>query len=153
MNIDDLKKSNFLKRSDVNPAVLVTIAGAESINVAKDGAPEEMRRCLRFQELEKPMVMNSTNGEIIARITGSRDDDNWAGHKIVLYDDPNISFQGKLTGGIRARAPKMAAAPKPSHGAGHKPLDRADDPKPIGSFMPKETASADASGVEGDEPF
>ena len=70
-----------------------------------------------MNECDKPMVLNSTNGQIIAQITGSDDTDHWTGHKIVLYNDPNITFAGKLTGGIRARAPKnqpAKAAPAPT---------------------------------------
>lgn len=31
---------------------------------------------------------------------------------MVLYDDPNVSFGGKLVGGIRVRAARNQAAPK-----------------------------------------
>lgn len=113
MNINQLKQSNFLTRHDVGSGMLLTIKGdAFQENVAKTGAPEELRWCLAFEETEKPFVLNSTNGQIIASITGSHDSENWHGHKIVLYDDPNVSFGGKLVGGIRARAPRQAAPAK-----------------------------------------
>ncbi len=113
MNVNELKSSKFLKRSDVGAGVLVTIAAIDQQNVAKEGAPEELRWCMHFEELEKPMVLNSTNGQIIAAFTGSDDSEGWIGHKVVLYDDPNVSFGGKLVGGIRCRKPniKKAAAP------------------------------------------
>ena len=66
------------------------------------------------------MVLNSTNGQAVAAITGSEETDDWIGRKVVLYDDPNVSFGGKLVGGIRIRAPRgqaakaIAAAPKPA---------------------------------------
>lgn len=113
--IHDLKKSSFLTKGDVTPAILVTIRGYEQVNVAKEGAPPDEKYALSFNECEKPMVLNSTNGQIIASITGSEDFQGWIGKQIVLYNDPNISFGGKLTGGIRVRAPrnqaKAAAAP------------------------------------------
>ena len=109
--INDLKQSKYLTKSDVTPPVLVTIRGYEQVNVAKDGAEPEMRWALHFNELEKPMVVNSTNGQIIASITKSEDFDGWIGQKIVLFNDPNISFGGKLTGGIRCRAPRNQPAP------------------------------------------
>lgn len=115
MHISALKQSNFLTRADVGPGVLMTIRSITQENVAKQGAPEELRWCLHFDEAEKPMVLNSTNGQIIAGITKSEDTDNWIGHKIVCYDDPNVSFGGKLVGGIRVRAPripKSAAQPQ-----------------------------------------
>lgn len=105
-NINTLKESRFLKKEDCGPGILVTIRSCEQINVAKEGAPEELKWCLNFEETEKPMVLNSTNAQIIAAIVGSQETDNWSGHKVVLYSDPTITFGGKLIGGIRARAPR-----------------------------------------------
>lgn len=116
-SINDLKTSKFLKRDDVGIGKLVTISAVTQDNVAKEGAPEELKFCLHFKELDKPMVLNSTNGQIIARITGVEDDIEvgWIGKKIVIYDDPNVSFGGKLVGGIRVRAPKPGAvSPEPA---------------------------------------
>ncbi len=110
MHISGLKQSKFLTRADANPPILVTIEEVYQDNVAKEGAPEELKWCIKFTEHEKPMVLNSTNGQIIAQIVKSEETDTWPGHKIVLYDDPNVSFGGKLVGGIRARAPRGQAA-------------------------------------------
>ena len=113
MNINQLKKSRFLTQNDCEPPILLTITGAEEMNVAQEGADPDMRICLHFQEVEKPLVLNSTNGQIIAAITGTgdlgEDGNNWNDTKIVLYRDPNISWGGKITGGIRVRAPKPKA--------------------------------------------
>lgn len=150
MNIDELKKSTFLKRSDVanqGRGTPATIAKAEFMNVAKEGAPEELKRVLWFQELDKPMVMNSTNGEIIAKITGSRDDDHWTGHKVVLYDDPNISFQGKLVGGIRVRAPRT---PVPQNPGPRIPVLRPDDPKPMSAILASTKPIEERQVIAGD---
>lgn len=111
MHISALKQSKFLTRADVGPGILVTIRQITQDNVAKEGAPEELRWCLHFDEAEKPMVLNSTNGQIIAGITKNEETDHWIGHKVVLYDDPNVSFGGKLVGGIRVRAPRQ---PRPA---------------------------------------
>jgi len=111
ININQLKNSNFLKKEDVEPPKLVTIQDCSQVNVAKEGAPEELRWAIHFKELDKPLILNSTNGQIIAKITGSEESDDWDGQKIVLYHDPNVSFGGKLVGGIRVRAPKGKAGP------------------------------------------
>lgn len=120
-NISVLKSSKYLKKEDCGQGILVTITGCTEENVAKEGSPEELKWCLHFAETEKPMVLNSTNGQIIAGFVGSDNTDDWTNRKIVLYADPNITFGGKLIGGIRARAPrtpqaaaKPAAAPKPT---------------------------------------
>ena len=137
MHISQLKQSKFLTRADAGNGILVTIREVFQENVAKDGAPEELRWCISFNECEKPMVLNSTNGQIIAQVTASEDTDNWPGKQIVLYDDPNVSFGGKLVGGIRCRAPRnqpkaapgpvsapTRANPEPAHGILGKPANR-----------------------------
>ena len=108
MNINDLSQSNYLAKKDVMPPVTVTIAGLTSENMAKQGEPEEMKYVLQFVENIKPMVLNVTNGQLIAHVTGSEETDDWAGKKITLYNDPSISFGGKLTGGIRVQIPPPA---------------------------------------------
>lgn len=126
MHISQLKDSKFLKKEDCGRGILVTIKGVSEENVAKEGATPEMKWCLHLHEQEKPMVLNATNGQIIAQITGAEDTDGWVGHKIVLYSDPNVSFGGKLVGGIRARAPRNqpqapAARPAPCPAAPTRP--------------------------------
>lgn len=111
MHVSALKESKFLKRTDVGTGALATIRSLSQENVAKEGAEPELKYVLHFEEFEKPLVLNSTNAQIIAQITKQEDTDDWTGHKVVLYDDPNVSFGGKLVGGIRIRAPKQAAKP------------------------------------------
>jgi hypothetical protein len=109
-NVNDLKKSKFLTQFDVDPAVLATITSYEQVNVAMEGAEPDERWTLSFNELEKPLVVNSTNGQIIAAIIGSGEFEDWIGLQIVLYRDPTIAFHGKIVGGIRVRAPKIQSA-------------------------------------------
>ena len=110
MHVSALKESKFLKRTDVGSGALLTISKLTQENVAKEGAEPDLKWCLHFEDAEKPLVLNSTNAQIISQITKQEDTDDWTGHKIVLYDDPNVSFGGKLVGGIRCRAPKTLAA-------------------------------------------
>ena len=109
----EMRESNFLKKEDVGRGVLATISGCVQKNVAKEGASPEHKWCLTFNELEKPMVLNATNVQLCEAILGSDDTDHWIGKRIVLYTDPNVSYQGKLIGGIRVRAPKATAPPPP----------------------------------------
>ena len=110
MNIGDLKTSKYLKKEDVGDGTIVTISALSKQNVAMEGAEESLKFVLHFEEVDKPMVLNSTNGQLIAKITGISEDieTGWMGKKIVLYNDPSISFGGKLTGGIRVRAMNKA---------------------------------------------
>jgi|SRR6185369_2706725 len=151
MHVSQLKQSKFLTRADVGTGALVTISEVFQENVAKEGAPEELKWCIQFSELEKPMVLNSTNGQIIAQITKQDDTDNWKGAKVVLFDDPSVSFGGKLVGGIRVRAPRGQAAKAASAPTTHGPMG-----KPIHRQMPAQPApqdQAESSEPEGEEPF
>lgn len=144
MNIAGLKQSKFLTRADVSKPVLVTIKGVHQENVAKEGAPEEWKWAIEFEETDKPMILNSTNGQLIAQIIKSDETDNWPGHKVVLYDDPSVSFGGKLTGGIRVRAPRQ---PQVQPQAPTRPA-----PQPARAQQPR--AQEEPQGVEcEDTPF
>jgi hypothetical protein len=127
-SIHDLKKSKFLKKEDFPQPALLTVRGYEEVNVAMEGTEPDLRWALTFNELDKPLVLNSTNGNIIAAFLGSEDFDGWIGKKIVLYADPNISFGGKPVGGIRARAPRVPAA-KPAPAPAPKPVPQ-PEPEP-----------------------
>lgn len=114
MHISALRESNYLQKHDVEPPVLVTIKGdLTKENLAKEGDPTDEKWIIHFKELDKPLVLNSTNGQLIAMATGSENSEDWNGKQIVLYNDPNVSFQGKLTGGIRVRAAKKNAKGQP----------------------------------------
>jgi len=111
-SINDIKSSKFLKKEDVGEGSLVTIRSLGQQNVAKEGAEEDMKWVLHFDEFEKPMVLNSTNAQLIAKITGFEEDieTKWIGAQVVLYNEPSVSFGSKVTGGIRVRAKKTATA-------------------------------------------
>lgn len=98
--------SKFLKKEDVDPPKLVTIKALRQANVAMDDQPEEMKWTVLFKELEKPMVLNSTNIQLLTKALGTDETDEWVGKQVVVYNDPNVSFAGKITGGVRIRAPK-----------------------------------------------
>lgn len=110
--ISEMKESKFLKQNDVGAGMLCTVQGVDQENVAKQGAEPEMKWCLLLEESDKPLVLNSTNIQLCAKIFGSDDTDDWTGKKIVLYTDPNVSYGGKIVGGIRVRAPKAKPVAK-----------------------------------------
>lgn len=112
----EMRESKFLKQGDVGDGVLWTVHGVEKVNVAKEGAEPEYKWAMTFGESDKPLVLNSTNIQLCERIYGSDDTDHWVNKKLVLYTDPNVSYAGKVVGGIRVRAPKVkpnAAPPVP----------------------------------------
>lgn len=140
--ISEMRESKFLKKEDVGTGALVTIAGCQQYNVAMEGAAPEHKWCLTFNELDKPLVLNSTNIQLCAQICGSEDTDDWTGSRVVLYTDPNVSYAGKLVGGIRVRAPKKTApaaqpvAPVPAVRTAPMPVELTDDDIPFAWLLP-----------------
>lgn len=126
-NVDDLKKSNYVTQRDVDPPKVVTIIGSKEANMALDGADPDYQWTLLFKELDKPFVVNSTNGQLIEAIMGSKNSDDWIGKRIVLYVDPTISYRGKVTGGVRCRAPQGGDPNLDYVGDNPEPVDPNDD--------------------------
>ena len=110
--IHSVRKSNYLTRADVDPAIVVTVKEIIEEELDTQTGPE-MKWVVYFEELEKGTVLNWVNSQTIAKILGSESFDDWPGGKIVLYDDPNVTFGKQLVGGIRVRAPRQRPAAKP----------------------------------------
>jgi hypothetical protein len=137
MHISQLRESKYLKKEDCGKGILLTIDRLEIANVAKAGEPEENKHILCFREDVNPMVLNSVNAQLIAKITNSEETDDWTGHQIVAYSDPSIMFAGRVIGGIRVRAPRnrpapavSAPAPKPQAPAQPPPKAQQEEPAP-----------------------
>jgi hypothetical protein len=147
MNIKDLGNSRFTAAGDCDPPMKVTASHVEQMNVAPADQKPQMKWVLNFKEPDvKPLVLNKTNGESIARITGSDDSDDWTGAVIVLYYDPNVSFGGKLVGGIRVRAPKKPTPP-------HNPAGAVRVPRPpsLDASLAEIDEAAERAAAEEDE--
>lgn len=114
MRIGEMKESKYLKKEDVGRGKLVTITDLQQVNVAMEDQPPEMKWVIYFREFSKGMVLNWTNIQLIAKALGSEETEEWKGKQIVVYEDDNVSFGGKLVGGIRCRAPRPGAQPEQS---------------------------------------
>jgi hypothetical protein len=71
---------------------------------------DEDKMICHFKEDVKPMVLNRTNAQLIAVATGANKAGEAVGKQVVVYNDPTISFGGKITGGLRIK--KLSGAPK-----------------------------------------
>lgn len=93
---------------------VLTIKDVTTRNVAneKNQAGEE-KICIVFAELDKPMVLNSTNNDTITRVIGSPNFDDWIGHKIKVGTEKVRAF-GDVWDAVRVRdeKPKETAEPK-----------------------------------------
>lgn len=141
-HINEIKQSRFLRKEDAGPGILLTIIGCEQTNVGPEDGPTELEWILKFQEPVKPMVLKSTNAQLIAGFLGSENTDDWIGRKIVAYNDPNVTMKGKITGGLRVRAPRNQPAAAPA-----QPQSR-----PVSQPAPAQPQSQGATNEE-DVPF
>lgn len=97
--IHEMIESKFLKKEEAGEGILATIAGTEKRDVGTESEPEQ--KWVLLLEEYKPLVLNSTNLALLEKAFGSDDTDDWTGKKVVLFNDENVSFGGKLTGGVR----------------------------------------------------
>jgi len=119
----------YLKKEDVDPAILVTIANFSQDDVSAQNEPPDIKAILHFNNIDKPLVLNQTNGQLLAIATGlsmEADTAEYVGREIVLFNDKTVSFGGKITGGIRIRARRMQPenaqpAPATQYGAAAEP--------------------------------
>ena len=103
-------ESKFLKRADVGEdGTVLTIKGFKVESVKGDEGDED-KVVMHFVEDVKPMILNKTNSSLLAVCTGVRTAGEAKGKQIVVYDDPTISFGGRITGGLRIK--KVPGAPK-----------------------------------------
>lgn len=108
--ISEMINSSYLKKEDVGDDMVVNIVGVKKANIAREDQDPDMKWLIKFTEFEKPMVLNSTNIQLLARACDSDDTADWKGKQVILYVDDNVSFQGKLVGGLRIKSLKRKAA-------------------------------------------
>lgn len=123
MTFDQLvpSKSKYLTKDDVGEdGVILTIKGFRMETLESDDGDED-KMVLHFMEDVKPMVLNRTNAQLVGVATGAKVAGEAKGKQIVVYNDPTVSFGGKITGGLRIK--KVSGAPKQAATAGNDPDD------------------------------
>ena len=124
MNIDSAFPSAYLKASDLGTsAPVVTI---DRVEVEPVGRDREMKPVVYFKGKEKGVVLNKTNSNMIATLTGSRDTDDWSGCQIRIYAT-TTEFGGETVECIRVKGAAGAAKSAPQ-----RPAPVA--PEPVGTL-------------------
>lgn len=135
-NINDAFPSNYLKASDLKGSQpLVTIDRVEFEPV---GRTKEMKPVLYFVGKEKGIVLNKTNANNIANLSGTPETDQWHGVRIRLYST-HVEFQGETVEAIRVKAappngatPHAVQPPPPTPA----PVPLTDDDIPFSWLLP-----------------
>lgn len=108
MKIDQMLTSSYLKQSDVDGEVVVTVREVKKQNVARKDEDAEYKFVLFFEQYEKGLVLNATNIKRMGKACGE-DTDDWVGKSVMLYVDPEIEYGGNIVGGLRIRGTKNPA--------------------------------------------
>jgi hypothetical protein len=149
-DVRTLFPSKWIKAADLGgKRVLLRMA---AVDVEKVG--EKKLPVLYFQGTEKGLVLNATNANMIAEITGTTDTDDWRGHQIVLFM-AKVDFGGKRVEAIRVDHPPAKAAPTPL-AAPRKPAPSVAAPMtPMSALAEAYTEDDAAEGSEDDDsaPF
>jgi hypothetical protein len=105
MNIGTAFPSKYLKASDLGqlrPVVVIDAVRMESIG------DDEDKPVVHFQGKAKGLVLNKTNANMIAEITGSQETEHWRGRRIALYAS-KTDYQGKRVDCVRVDYPPQGA--------------------------------------------
>ncbi len=111
MKFSEMFPSKFLKAADLNGnAVKVIIERVELQDVVGQGKEQDYKPVLFFQGKQKGLVLNKTNGQVIAETYGE-DTDDWKAKEVEVFPD-KTPFQGKIVDCIRVRIP---VSPEPDN--------------------------------------
>jgi hypothetical protein len=105
---------------------------------------KRMKFIIFFDALDKPLVLNSTNKDVLVDDLG-RVPGKWEGASVGVFVDPSVVFAGKRTGGVRLRVFEPARTAKATKPADPKPAPANEFPEEPGDpgFEPDPNASPD----------
>lgn len=113
--VSEMIVSKFLRKEDFDEDRVLTIKGVKLEDMPGDSGDQKW--VLYFREEAKGMALNVTTIRVLEQAFGD-DTDQWVGNRVMVYVDPNVSFGGKVVGGLRLRTPKKGpkapAAPAPA---------------------------------------
>jgi len=108
--VSDMVQSKYLRKEDIEDDTPATIKGVKLEELGQGDKPEQ-RWVIYFKQFAKGMVLNVTTIRVLESAYGD-DTDVWTGKQVLLYVDPNVSFQGRVVGGLRLRVPRPKLSPQ-----------------------------------------
>lgn len=114
-SMDDIYGGNSLKAEEV-PVNFQAVVTVENVTLesmkARDGEGPSKKLALHFVGKDKGLLLNVTNANMMAEITGTKDYDYWTGHQVLLYRT-TVDFAGKRVPAIRIDHPANLRRPVP----------------------------------------
>ena len=108
--VSDMIQSKFLRKEDFEEDRVMTIKNVKLEDMPGDDGQQKW--VLYFREEAKGMALNVTTIRVLEQAFGD-DSDHWIGNKVKVYVDPNVSFGGRVVGGLRLRTPKQGPKAPP----------------------------------------
>jgi hypothetical protein len=108
--------SQYLSANDIGDRKIRTkIKKVRKQELRGNDDKKKTKFILFFESIDKPMVLNATNKNTLVDALG-RAPASWIGATIGIYVDPNVTYAGKITKGLRLTVlgPTAAAPPKPT---------------------------------------
>ena len=96
---------NYLGGYSLEPGkdIVLTIKQVRQEIVTGVGGKQEECVVCYWQENEKPMILNKTNTDMIAKLLKTPYIEKWPGHRVQIYFDPSVKFGNDTPGGLRIR--------------------------------------------------
>lgn len=102
-------EGKYLKHQDLGSQDWpVTISDVKREEIKNKDGSNDKKFVLYFEELDKGLVLNTTNMNMLYKLFNSDDSDDWKGSRCTLYVKDDIEYGGDLVSGIRIRPKKPA---------------------------------------------
>ena len=96
-------ESKYLKHQDLNGQDVVVTIKDVSEEMLEAGGRKQKKWCVHFNELDKGLLLNSTNGKVLVKLLGTDEMTEWKGQRVTLYEKDDVEFQGELVSAVRIR--------------------------------------------------
>jgi hypothetical protein len=108
---DEAFPSKYLRGADFEEeSPIVTIKSVQLETMTSDRGTEQ-KYVAHFKELDKGLVLNRTNWDMIEHLTKKHDSDDWPGHKVMLVAE-EVSFRGEIKLSVRVKRPLPQNGPR-----------------------------------------
>lgn len=122
--------SNYINASDFENGEYVSKIKGVEIRTLGQGSDAQQKPVILFAGTDKGLVLNKTNGRMIAVLLGSDDTDDWIGKEVGLGTVWTQNMQGDPVKGVRVKP--VDELKDPIHGPpGVHPDSSADDDLPF----------------------
>jgi hypothetical protein len=106
-------ESKWLKHTDLEEGRdhLVTVKEYKHENLASPGQPKQEKWVVYFEEFDRGLGLNATNGKMLCKLFNTEEMDEWIGKQCLLYVKDDVEYQGEIVSAIRVR-PKLPGSKK-----------------------------------------